>query len=117
MLHRWGYGEFSAHFLVGGKCLSLYTYQRFRQFDRGYLLMLVGGAQFSGESGVRASRCGYGGVIGDELSQGDRSHATVRRNAPSEPVTAVAVEAETIAPGRPTPVLAASCTVPVTVVV
>ena len=77
MLHRWGYGEFSAHFLVGAEGLLLDTYQRFRQFDRGYLLMLVGRAQSSGESGVRASRCGYGGVIGGELPRSDRSHAAV----------------------------------------
>ena len=75
MLHRWGYGEFSAHFLVGAECLLLYTNQRFRQFDRGYLLMLVGGAQSSGESGVRANRCGCGGMVGGELSRGDGSYA------------------------------------------
>ena len=72
-----GDGEFSAHFLVGGKCLLLYTNQRFRQFDRGYLLMLVGRAQSSGESGVCGNRCGCGGVVGGELPRGDRSHAAV----------------------------------------
>ena len=77
MLHRWGYGEFSAHFLVEGKCLSLYTYQRFRQFDRGYLLSLVGRAQASGESGIPGNRCVEGKLVGGELSRGDRSHAAV----------------------------------------
>ena len=75
MLHRWGYGEFSAHFLVGAKCLLLYTNQRFRQFDRGYLISLVGGAQASGESGIPGNRCVEGKLVGGELSRGDGSYA------------------------------------------
>ena len=75
MLHRWGYGEFSAHFLVGAEGFLLYTYQRFRQCDRGYLLSLVGGAQASGESGIPGSRCVEGNLVGGELSWGDGSYA------------------------------------------
>ena len=70
MLYQWGYGEFSNYLLMTDKCLCLYTYQRFRQLDGGYLGSWAY-AQ-SGESGVGGGTCKCG--IGGELSGCDSSY-------------------------------------------